>query len=85
MHYRIAQSSHSHSHSHSHRGMRHVCHRLGQDSIHRRVQNHPNTVISIQVYKQTSVSGRSAESAAFLSEFCGLRKNPGDPSHVKGP
>jgi hypothetical protein len=38
-----------------------------------------NILISVVVAKKTSVSGRSAECAAFMSEFYLLHKNPTQP------
>ncbi len=45
-------------------------HRLGQDSIHRHGQNNANiNRINASMRNKTSVSGRSAESPALISEF----------------
>jgi hypothetical protein len=47
--------------------------------IHRRGQNHPNINTWCWYAKPNSGSGRSAESATFISEFTILHKNPPQP------
>eukprot|EP01043_Picozoa_sp_COSAG02_P036285 COSAG02_NODE_2647_length_8336_cov_10.959087_6_plen_193_part_00 len=58
------------------RDRHHLFHRLGQDSIHRRARA---SIISVLVCEKKQRLGRSAESAAFISEFYLLQKNPTRP------
>ncbi len=58
--------------------MRTAPEQLGQDSIHRRGQNHSNGQYQYWYSKKTCGSWRSAESHAFISEFYRIlhRSNP---------